>query len=312
MWLIIGTVPQADFPLTFGPYRVENGELCVRPYLLGGDDGGGRVQRAELLRIPVERGTAALAAAAWLTCVARQTKGKSDDGMEAPLLVLAGDTGNGTGSRAAYAWLVEHLADVAAQHGPVGGMTFHYLFPDVDWHNRVLMAVEALAHRPVLVADAGFMYVAKMSGYADSYDLFTPDVGEMAFLADEDAPHPFYTRGFLLATEEDIPGLISRARSHGNCAQHLIVKGAKDYVVQGADIIHRVDSPSVEAMEAIGGTGDIVTGMVTGLLASGLPMGEACRQAVQSSRTLAQLAQPNPATQVGELLRPEYFAQLAL
>ena len=47
--------------------------------------------------------------------------------------------------------------------------------------------------KPTLVADAGFMYVAKMSGYADAYDLFTPEAGELAILADEKAPHPFYT-----------------------------------------------------------------------------------------------------------------------
>jgi len=45
-----------------------------------------------------------------------------------------------------------------------------------------------------LIADAGFMYAAKMSGQASKYDLFTPDVGELAFLADEEAPHLFYTR----------------------------------------------------------------------------------------------------------------------
>jgi ADP-dependent NAD(P)H-hydrate dehydratase / NAD(P)H-hydrate epimerase len=49
--------------------------------------------------------------------------------------------------------------------------------------------------RPILIADAGFMYAAKMSGQAACYDFFTPDVGELAFLADEMAPHPFYTRG---------------------------------------------------------------------------------------------------------------------
>ena len=57
--------------------------------------------------------------------------------------------------------------------------------------NRVLFAVEEMAKRPVLIADAGFMYAAKMSGQSSKYDLFTPDVGELAFLADEEAPHPF-------------------------------------------------------------------------------------------------------------------------
>jgi len=71
----------------------------------------------------------------------------------------------------------------------------------VDWHNRVLFQIQGLAEKPVLIADAGFMYAAKMSGQAELYDLFTPDIGELAFLADEAAPHPFYTRGFILHEE---------------------------------------------------------------------------------------------------------------
>lgn len=319
MWLIVGTVPQADFPLTFGPCSVQGGLLQA-----GGQS------------IPVERGTAALAAAAWLTCKARH---RLDC---APYVLLAGDTGDGSGSRAVYAWLVQQLARLV-QHKPdtpmaalaanydcagdlpkaepafaadvtlletLTGITFHYLFPDVDWHNRVLLAVQDLPRPPLLVADAGFMYVAKMSGYADSYDLFTPDAGEMAFLADEDAPHPFYTRGFLLATEDDIPALIARAHSHGNCARHLIVKGSTDHVVCGQQIISSIDKPALAAMEAIGGTGDMVTGTVTGLLAMGHPLPEACQQAVRLCRLLAQVAKPTPATQVGELLQERYFEQL--
>lgn len=288
MWCIVGTVPQANFPLTFAPYTVEKGQL----HLAG-------------LSIPVERGTAALAAAAWLTCEALGSH-------EKPHVLLAGDTGNGAGSRVVYAWLVQHLPEweqLTGQPTPKG-MTFHYLFPDVDWHNRVLLGIQVLARQPLLVADAGYMYVAKMSGYADAYDLFTPDVGEMAFMADESAPHPFYTRGFLLSSEDDIPNLVARAHSHANCPRNLIVKGAKDYVVQGQDIVCVVDSPSVEAMEAIGGTGDIITGLVTGMLACGMDMRAACEGAVRAGRQLAQHAQPTPATQVGALLQKEYFQQV--
>lgn len=294
MWCIVGTVPQAHFPLTFGTCAVEGGKLRVTA-----SSGG-----ADSLSIPVERGTAALVAAACLTC---EALGRT----EMPHALLVGDTGNGAGSRAIYAWLVQHLPEweLVAGQDVLRGLTFHYLFPDVDWHNRVLLGIQVLPTPPLLVADAGYMYVAKMSGYADAYDLFTPDVGEMAFLADENAPHPFYTRGFLLASEDDIPNLVARAHSHGNCPRNLIVKGAKDYVVQGQKLACVVDSPSVEAMEAIGGTGDIITGLVTGLLASGLDMRRACEQAVRTGRELAQIAQPTPATQVGELLQRAYFQQ---
>jgi len=164
------------------------------------------------------------------------------------------------------------------------------------------MAAQALAVPPIMVADAGFMYVAKMSGYADAYDLFTPDLGELAFLADEKAPHPFYTRGFLLAREDDVPPLLQRALEHGNCPKNLIIKGSKDYIVVDGRVIATVDAPSVPAMECIGGTGDLVTGLATAFLCGGAAMDEACTAAARMARLLAQICAPNPGTQIGELI----------
>lgn len=283
MWLIVGTVPDADFALrpddVFSESRVD-GEALILP---------------DNRRVPVRRGTAALAATALLACAAC--------GFPAPRLLLAGDTGSGSGSRAAYAWLEKRLPALpAGLPGGLTGLTFHYLFPDVDWHNRVLLVLQALTPKPLLAADAGFMYAAKMSGYADSYDLFTPDLGELAFLADEKAPHPFYTRGFLLAEEEDIPGLLERARRHGNCPPNLIVKGRVDHIVYGGEISATVSSPSVPAMECIGGTGDLVMGLATAFLAGGLPLGLATLAAARAARLLARHCAPTPATQVGELI----------
>ena len=283
MWLIVGTVPDADFALhpdaVFAESRVD-------VHALPPPDGR---------RVPVRRGTAALAATALLACAAC--------GFPAPRLLLAGDTGSGAGSRAVYAWLEKHLPELpAGLPDGLTGLTFHYLFPDLDWHNRVLLAIQALEPRPLLAADAGFMYAAKMSGYADSYDLFTPDLGELAFLADEKAPHPFYTRGFLLAEEEDIPGLLERARRHGNCPPNLIVKGRADHIVCDGEIRATVTTPSVAAMECIGGTGDLVTGLVTAFLAGGLPLCRAALSAARAARLLARHCAPTPATQVGELI----------
>lgn len=200
-WMICGTVPDASFPLTGGRWRLDGGFLHA--------EGGG------IAPLSVQRGTPALLGTALLTCETL--------GVEPPTALLAGDTGNGDGSRKLYS----RLAASPSLSG-VRGITFHYLFPDLDGHNRVLMALEEADPKPVLVADAGFMYVAKMSGYADAYDLFTPDAGELAFLADEKAPHPFYTRGFLLAADEDIPSLVERAYQHGNAARFLLIKGKVD------------------------------------------------------------------------------------
>ena len=282
MWCIVGTVPDPDFALCTagleGPSTVAGGLLHL-------PDGQA---------VPVQRGTAALAATAILACEVL--------GVAPPRLLLAGDPGSGAGSRAIYAWLEQNIAQLSPT-----GLTFHYLFPDQDWHNRVLMAVQDLPARPLMVADAGFMYVAKMSGYANAYDLFTPDLGELAFLADEKAPHPFYTRGFLLAQEDDVPPLLQRAFEHGNCPKNMIIKGSKDYIVLDGQIAATVDTPSVASMECIGGTGDLVTGLATAFLCantnpSDASMGESCTAAARMARLLAQHCAPNPGTQIRELI----------
>ena len=275
-WLICGTVPAQDFPLVEGHWRLEDGRL--------------HLQDGELPPVSVQRGTPALLGTALLACETL--------GIEPPTTLLVGDTGNGDGSRRLY----EHLAATLPQHARVDGITFHYLFPDLDGHNRVLMALEEQTPKPLLVADAGFMYVAKMSGYADAYDLFTPDAGELAFLADEKAPHPFYTRGFLLAADEDVPQLVERAYQHGNAAHFLLIKGKTDHVVQAGTFLGDVSEPQVPALEPIGGTGDLVTGLVTGLLAGGMEIAQACLTAARASRIAGQMANPTPATQIAELL----------
>jgi hypothetical protein len=271
-WLIVGTVPREEFPLVLGPCAYNGGSLQV-----DGHD------------IPVARGTPALLATA---CLASRVLG-----IEAPWALLAGDTGRGQGSRQVYARLVASIPELDLK-----GVTFHYLQPDVEWHNRILWKLEERTPRPLLVADAGFMYVAKMSGFAVNYDLFTPDAGEMAFLADEKAPHPFYTRGFLLQEEERIPELIERAYAAENAARHLLVKGCIDYVVAAGKLVTTVSEPSVPAMEPIGGTGDTVTGLVTALLTADYPLTKACTIAAKANRQLGLLAAPTPAFSVADLL----------
>lgn len=271
-WLIVGTVPRADFGLLWGGYAVR-----------------GRTVEMSGTSVNVARGTPALMATAFVAAQAL--------GIDPPEAMIVGDTGSGEGSRALYGRLVENLDRV--RHA---GLTFHYLMPDVAWHNKILWGLEDRAERPLLVADAGFMYAAKMSGYAAHYDLFTPDAGEMAFLADETAPHPFYTRGFLLQEEAMIPELIDAAYAGANAARHLLVKGQTDYVVSGGRIVSRLSEPDTPAMEPIGGTGDTLTGLVTALLAAGIDIPDACRKAALANRYLGLLADPTPAFGVADLL----------
>jgi len=181
-------------------------------------------------------------------------------------------------------------------------LVFHYLQPDMDWHNRILFRIDDMENRPVLIADAGFMYAAKMSGQARSYDLFTPDAGELAFLADETAPHPFYTRGFILHTDNKVPDLVQRAYDHGNAARYLLVKGARDYIMDWTGLLSFVDGPSAEAMEAIGGTGDTLTGIVSALIQTGMKIPEAAHTAARINRLAGFNAAPTPATQILDII----------
>ena len=271
-WLIVGTIPRDDFPLSEGRCRFEEG--CLR---------------LDHQPIPVSRGTPALLAAAG---IAAQVLG-----IEPPLALLAGDTGRGQGSIRIYQHLCQKLAAISPEV-----IVFHYLQPDVDWHNRVFMHLEELAPRPILVADAGFMYVAKMSGFAACYDLFTPDAGELAFLADERAPHPFYTRGFILQEEERAPELIQRAYQHENASRYLLVKGRCDLVASSEGILDRICEPSVATMEPIGGTGDTLTALVGTFIAGRYPIPQACSLAAKVNRVMGALARPTPASPIGELL----------
>ncbi|MBI5581948.1 MAG: sugar kinase [Deltaproteobacteria bacterium] len=279
---IVGTVPDPDFPLVHGPVTWEGDRLSV----------AGR-------RLTVLRGTPALLAAA--------LKAAPCLGGPEIYAFLAGDIGKGQGSRRLYHFLEENLKDFDFQV-----LTFHYLQPDVDWHNRVLFAIDGMRRRPLLIADAGFMYAAKMSGQAPAYDLFTPDAGELAFLADETAPHPFYTRGFILQQDNDVPELIQRAYQHANAARHLVVKGATDYIANEEGILYSVDQPSFEAMEAIGGTGDTLTGLLTVLCGAGFEPARAALLAAKANRRTGRYATPTPATQVAALIEaiPQALADL--
>lgn len=273
MRAVVGTVPVKDFPLTVGEVTLS-----------------GKVLRINGETVPVNRGTPALLAAA--------AKAVEATGAGRITGFLVGDIGLGDGSRRLYDYLARNM-----DRFDVEAMTFHYLQPDVDWHNRVLFAVESMPRQPLLIADAGFMYAAKMSGNARSYDLFTPDVGELAFLADEAAPHPFYTRGFILHDENKVPDLIRRAYAHNNAARYLMVKGECDRLAGEAGVVETVDTPSVESMEAMGGTGDTLTGLLTALIgADGMSITEAAIAAARINRVAGDLAKPTPASQVIELV----------
>ena len=273
MLCIVGTVPDVEFPMVTGPASLQDGLLRVADRT-----------------VEINRGTPALVGAVLAAGTVLSLP---------PVAVwLVGDIGRGDGSRQLYAHMEKSLARF-----PWTVLAFHYLQPDVDWHCRVLSAVEQMSPRPILIADAGFMYAAKMSGQAEQYDLFTPDVGELAFLADEDAPHPFYTRGFILHQEDKVPALIDRAYRNANAARWLLVKGHADYLADAQKIHATVDAPASPAMEAMGGTGDTLTGLAAALAATGMPIDRAAILAARANRWAGKLAAPTPATQINAIVK---------
>ncbi len=272
MFAVVGTVPDEAVPLVCGQARVSGKNLIIGSHC-----------------VPVNRGTPALLAAAAKVCEFFKK--------EPPEAILAGDIGRGGGSRQVYAHLEQTLCKM-----PLASLTFHYIQPDVDWHNRVLFALDEMPEKPFLIADAGFMYAAKMSGQAAAYDVFTPDLGELAFLADPDAPHPFYTRGFIFHEPEKARELIASAYAHQNAAAWLLVKGQQDLVANARGISETVSHPMVPAMEAIGGTGDIITGLAAAFAGLGKDLLTVCIQAASVSRLAGALAAPNPGTQVIEII----------
>jgi NAD(P)H-hydrate repair Nnr-like enzyme with NAD(P)H-hydrate dehydratase domain len=179
----------------------------------------------------------------------------------------------------------------------------HYVMPDLKLNKKVLATVATMSEKPLMIADAGSMYVAKAGGDARYYDVFTPDIGEATFLADEKADHPAYTRGFTFNMEDDVPELIRRAYAGGNATKTMFVKGAVDYICQDGEIVDTIREPSIETMEPIGGTGDLITGMISGLMHAGRSPLLACRIAGRVNRAAGELANPTPATQVEEILR---------
>ena len=271
--LIAGTVPIDGLPLTVGQASVEGGALVV----------DGR-------RIPCGQGTAAMASAALVTAEYL--------GLEGPRVCVAGDTGRGSGSRAIYEYLIEGVAGLSPQV-----LALHYCLPDIALTRRLCQSLEGCSPRPVTIADAASMYAAKAAGLAPQFDIFTPDASEMAFLADPDALHPAYISRHLFDTDiTRTPRLVSAAYLIGGAARLLLVKGSVDYIVCNGDIVETVAEPDWPALEAIGGTGDTITGLVAAFVYAGLEPHQAATLAARANRVAGVLAEATPATRVRHII----------
>ena len=270
--MVTGTVPFESTEVVAGIAALVDGDIVVAGQ-----------------RFPINRGTAALIATACVVCRCV--------GLANPYCVIAGDIGKGDGSTALYNYLKKAIPETGPEL-----VAFHYFMPNWYHHEEVFQAIRKMDKKLILVADAGFMYVAKLSGFAPSYSVFTPDLGELAYLADEEAPHPFYTRGFIFHKEDDVEDLIKMAYEGENAARYLLVKGKVDYICEEGTILYRVTEPNVPVLEAIGGTGDTITGMIAALIHKGLAIPVALRIAATANRVAGRLASPTPATQIAEII----------
>jgi NAD(P)H-hydrate repair Nnr-like enzyme with NAD(P)H-hydrate dehydratase domain len=81
-----------------------------------------------------------------------------------------------------------------------------------------------------------------------------------------------------------------------------VVKGQPDYITPGDQVVATVDQPSFDAMEAIDGTGDTLTGLLTVLCTTNCDLTEAAVTAARANRWTGWFADPGPATQIIELI----------
>jgi NAD(P)H-hydrate repair Nnr-like enzyme with NAD(P)H-hydrate dehydratase domain len=273
MLLLVGAIPIRDLPLLVGRITLAEQGVIV----------DGQV-------MDVDRGTPAMMTVACIIC--------EEFGLDNPTALVAGDIGTKDGSMKIYEYLIENVSQM-----DVNIISLHYIMPDIKSNQKLVEKIRLLNKRPVLLADAGSMYVAKAGGNATDFDVFTPDLGETAFLADEQADHPTYTRGFIFRLEDDVPELIRRAYEAGNAAHTMFVKGEVDYICQNGRILEEVSTPNIEALEPVGGTGDTITGIISALIYAGKTPLEACRIAARVNRRAGELSNATPATQVKDIIK---------
>ncbi|ADC68915.1 protein of unknown function UPF0031 [Methanocaldococcus sp. FS406-22] len=201
-------------------------------------------------------------------------------------IITAGDIGEGDGSLKIYNALKEIDDDL---------LIIHYIKPKIS-------KIKEIDFSPKIIADAGGMYAAKAANIGDKFYLFLPDVGELAFLADEKATHPAYVRGFISEIDDkEVPKLIERAYKL-KMPKYMVVKGETDYIVKEGEITNTIKEPKIEAMECIGGTGDTLTGIISSLISVGFNAEEAMSLGCKINRKLGEVANAKPNTQVIEII----------
>lgn len=272
--IIAGAVPIKGMELIKGPVKLNKDTF--------------EIKNKEL---PISMGTCALLGAAFKTL---EYFGKEDE----LTFITAGDVGEGDGSLEIYEELREINDDLTI---------IHYIKPKISEIIKVDFSKN-------VIGDAGGMYAGKAAGIGNKFHMFFPDVGELAFLADENSSHPAYVRGFISEIDDqEIPKLIKMAYTQ-KMPKNMVVKGSKDHIVNEGNIIETVEYPKFEAMECIGGTGDTLTGIASSLIACGFKTEKAGILGCKLNRKLGELVKPRPDTQIYEIIQkiPEALKEFDL
>ena len=273
MFAIMGTLPFDEMGLKTGKATFEGGSLKVEDF-----------------ELTPSLGTSVMVASACITCEALN--------LEPPYFVTAGDIGDGKRSKELYSYMAANLGTL-----DVTVLAMHYIMPDIPGMRDILNSLRETREGVTLIADAGAMYAAKAAGLAQEIDIFTPDAGEMAYLADPKATHPAYVEHLLFELDaSEVVTLIKKAYETGNTPKILLVKGPVDYVVEEGEVVETINEPSISAMEAIGGTGDSLTGILSALIYGGYEKVDACIKAARINRIAGKLAQPDPSTSISHII----------
>ncbi|MCK9276027.1 MAG: sugar kinase [Syntrophales bacterium] len=271
--LIAGTLPEGKMPLTIGEVSLTDTLLAAGGRTFGCTQGTGTMI------------TAALTVTGYF-------------GLKPPHVIVAGDMGDGKGTKEIY----QHLPELIDKIKP-RVLVLHYCLPVMAFLKRLCTSVRNLPDKPFMIADAGAMYAAKAAGLASDFDIFTPDPSEMAFLADPLATHPAYVSKHLFSGNiEEVPAQIAAAFMNKAAAKLLLVKGKIDHIAVSGKVLAIINSPDIPHLEPIGGTGDTITGLVSALIYAGLDPAHAAIIAAKTNRTAGLFALPTPATTAVQII----------